>query len=49
MSKLRINFVFLLLVLTYFTLFSSVSIADLEYVNVSWVKTIQMKKKTTMK
>ena len=29
--------------LTYCTLFSSVSTADFEYVNVSWVKTIQKK------
>ena len=35
---------FLLLLLIYFTLFSSVSIVDLDYVNVSWVKTIQKKK-----
>ena len=35
---------FLLLLLTYFTLFSSVSFVEFEYVNVSWVKNIQKKK-----
>ena len=35
---------FLLLLLTYFTLFSSVSFGDFEYVNVSWIKTIRKKK-----
>ena len=35
---------FLLLLLTYFTLFSSVSIVDIEQANVRWVKTSQKNK-----